>query len=665
MTKTQDFIVTLEDLSTRSPGNIETLFAQANGFLGVRASLPVEAEESTPGSFVNGFFESHDIIYGENAYGYAKKHETMVKLFDFRRLDMSIDGELVENLVSEKRQLQLDQGLLLEEFICQTASGKQVRVELESFASHADRTCYAQKWTVTALNFSGQLTLHQEAQHLAAKADEEFDPRIREASADLLFEGSRFSTKNSKMTLYFDFPSHDQTHKVAEGDSISFEQLYRLSRESSFSTSSYAELRAKQVSIFEEFWSVSDIEIEGDDILQKGIRLNLYHLFTSAGRDGLTNFGAKGLTGEGYEGHYFWDTEMYLLPFFTFTQPEIAKSLLTYRLNKLPLAKERAKELSFEGALFPWRGISGHETSAYYPAGTAQFHINGDIAHAFALYEQVTGDLDFIAEAREVLYETARFWLSFGFFSERGFELHEVTGPDEYTALVNNNYYTNKMAQHNLAYAAALAQRFGEHATEAKEWERASQAIYLPYDEARKLTKQDDLSLDKEVWDFEATPADHYPLLLHYHPIKIYKHQVLKQADTLLAHMLYPVSLEQMERDFDYYEPLTTHDSSLSKATHGILASRLGRDEEAYRFFSDSAIMDMADGQGNASHGIHAANMGGSWLGLVYGFAGLHLEDGQLKFHNYLPKQIKKMTFKVKFKGQVQIITLNQEDRHV
>jgi alpha,alpha-trehalose phosphorylase len=221
------------------------------------------------------------------------------------------------------------------------------------------------------------------------------------------------------------------------------------------------------------------------------------------------------------------------------------------------------------------------------------------------------------------------------------------------------------MAQHNLAYAAVLAQRFGEHAAEAKEWERASQAIYLPYDKEKKLTKQDDLSLDKEVWDFETTPADHYPLLLHYHPIKIYKHQVLKQADTLLAHMLYPVSLEQMERDFDYYEPLTTHDSSLSKAIHGILASRLGRDEEAYSFFSDSAIMDMADGQGNASHGIHAANMGGSWLGLVYGFAGLHLEDGQLKFHNYLPKQIKKMTFKVKFKDQVQIITLNQEDRHV
>lgn len=198
MTKTQDFIVTLEDLSTRSPGNIETLFAQANGFLGVRASLPVEAEESTPGSFVNGFFESHDIIYGENAYGYAKKHETMVKLFDFRRLDMSIDGEDVGELVSEKRQLQLDQGHLLEEFICQTASGKQVRVELESFASHADRTCYAQKWTVTALNFSGQLTLHQEVRHLAAKADEEFDPRIREASADLLFEGNRFSTKIAK-----------------------------------------------------------------------------------------------------------------------------------------------------------------------------------------------------------------------------------------------------------------------------------------------------------------------------------------------------------------------------------------------------------------------------------------------------------------------------------
>ncbi|CQR25253.1 Alpha,alpha-trehalose phosphorylase [Streptococcus varani] len=460
MHKKEDFLLTLDDLSTQSVGNIETLFAQANGFMGVRASLPLAAEDSTPGSFVNGFYESHDIIYGENAYGYAKKHETMVKLFDFRSMEISVDGEEVINLVEEKRQLNLYQGILTEEFIYETESGKQVKLELESFTSHKDRTSYLQKWTIILLNSSGKVQIKKGAQHIAVQSDEEFDPRIREASADLLFDGNKLSTKNSQQSLYFDFAEYNQSHELVEGEEISFEQVYRLSRENDFAHHSYEELKAHQVSVFEEFWKLSDIVIEGDDRLQKGIRLNLYHLFNSAGRDGLTNFGAKGLTGEGYEGHYFWDTEMYLLPFFTFTQPEIAKSLLTYRLNKLPLAKERAEELSFKGALYPWRGISGHETSAYYPAGTAQFHINADIAHAFSLYEQVTGDSDFIAQAREVIYETARFWMSFGFFSKRGFEIHEVTGPDEYTALVNNNYYTNKMAQHNLAYAAELAQRF-------------------------------------------------------------------------------------------------------------------------------------------------------------------------------------------------------------
>ena len=660
-----DYMLTLEDLSTRMPGTTETLFAQANGFMGVRASLPILTKDSTSGSFVNGFYESHEIIYGENAYGYAKEHETMVKLFDFRSIDVEVEGDILEVLIEEHRQLHLAKGILEEVFVYETSSGKQVQLTLESFTSHADRTTYAQRWTIRSINFTGQVQVQKRAQHLVLNSDQAFDPRIREASADLDFEGNRFSTKNSGLSLFFDFSSLDKVYELKQGQAITFDQFYRISHEGSFSSLSYDELKAEQEAIFKDFWDVSDIVIEGDEQLQKGIRFNLYHLFNSAGRDGLTNFGAKGLTGEGYEGHYFWDTEMYLLPFFIFTQPEVAKALLTYRLNKLPLAKERATELDFKGALFPWRGISGRETSAYYPAGTAQFHINGDIAYAFYLYEQVTGDNQFIEQARDVIYETARFWFDFGCFTKRGFEIHEVTGPDEYTTLVNNNYYTNKMAQKNLAYAAELATRFDEFLEEASEWKEASDQMYLPYDADRQLTKQDDHSLEKAVWDFERTPEENYPLLLHYHPLKIYKHQVLKQADTLLAHMLYPVGTEQETRDFNYYEPLTTHDSSLSKAIHGIIASRLGRDDVAYSFFFDSAIMDMVDGQGNASHGIHAANMGGSWLGLIYGFAGLHIENGQVTFTNYLPKQIKKMTFKIIIKGEIQTISLSQEDRHV
>nr|WP_252899422.1 hypothetical protein [Lactococcus fujiensis] len=320
----------------------------------------------------------------------------------------------------------------------------------------------------------------------------EFDPRVREASTKLLVNANQIVTPNSSLSLFTAFDSIDTKVQLDKNENFEFTQIYQMARQNHFETVEYEQLKAEQEVIFAEFWDKSDIQIEGDEELQKGIRVNLYHLFNSAGRDGKTNFAAKGLTGEGYEGHYFWDTEMYLLPFFIYTQPEIAKELLSYRLSILPQALERAKELDFDGALFAWRTQSGNETSAYYPAGTAQLHINGDIAYAFQLYDQVTGDEEFIAKSREVIYNTARFWLSYGFMSKRGFEIHEVTGPDEYTALVNNNYYTNKMAQNNLAYASELAERFSEHLYERENWKNASEAMFFGYDEARKLTKQDD-----------------------------------------------------------------------------------------------------------------------------------------------------------------------------
>ncbi|MFC4653263.1 glycoside hydrolase family 65 protein [Lactococcus nasutitermitis] len=660
----QDFILTLADLGNTNTGNIETIFAQANGFLGVRASGPVLEKNATPGSFVNGFYESNEIIYGENAYGYAKNHETMVKLFDLRTIEISLIDEMFSKLVQRELFLNMKTGILNENYVYATPSGKQIKISLESFTSHANRHVYAQKWNITALNFEGNIRVIKNAKHIAPAVDSEFDPRVREASTKLVFEKNKLTTVNSNLSLYFKFDEYNDEFELNKGQTQEFVQLYQLSRENLFLDIDYDDLKVQQEHIFQEFWDVSDIEIIGDDRLQKGIRLNLYHLFNSAGRDGKTNFAAKGLTGEGYEGHYFWDTEMYLLPFFIYTQPDIAKSLLSYRVNQLSIAKERAKELDFKGALYPWRGISGHETSAYYPAGTAQLHINGDISYAFQLYEKVTGDHEFIALARDVIYETARFWISYGFHSSRGFEIHEVTGPDEYTALVNNNYYTNKMAQNNLYYAYELAKRFDENEKESIFWQQAAKQMYFGYDNKRKITQQDDSFLSKEPWDFDETPLQNYPLLLHYHPMKIYKHQVLKQADTLLAHMLFAEDIEQMARDCDFYEPLTTHDSSLSRAVHGVIASRLGRDKQAYSFFSDSAIMDLADIQGNAAHGIHAANMGGSWLGLVYGFAGLHFtSEGELAFENHLPREIQAIKFKIKYKNEIKEVFFEQKGK--
>ncbi|WP_374286651.1 glycoside hydrolase family 65 protein [Lactococcus sp.] len=658
------FTLTLSDLENRGRGNIETLFAQANGFMGVRASLPVSDDESTPGAFVNGFYETAPIIYGENAFGYAKNHETMVKLFDFRSLELVIADEKLSKLLDQEIECDMKKGILSETYLYETTSKKQLKIHLESFTSHANRSVYAQKINLTAVNFSGRIQIDKKAKHLKPEASENRDPRVRDASRELNFSGNKISTKNSNLSLYYQFDVFSQTVELLENESFELTQIYQLSKENKFQDVEYEALKKQQIEIFEQFWKQSDLIIEGDEILQKGIRLNLYHLFNSAGRDGETNFSAKGLTGEGYEGHYFWDTEMYLLPFFTFTQAGIAKQLLTYRLSILPQALERAKELGFEGALFAWRTQSGHETSAYYPAGTAQVHINADIAYAFQLYEKVTGDEDFIKESRQLIYETARFWISYGFMGDRGFEIHEVTGPDEYTALVNNNFYTNKMAQNNLLYAVELSQRYAENLMEAQSWQEAATKMRFEINPRNQVTQQDDSFMDKEVWNFKQTPKENYPLLLHYHPMKIYKHQVLKQADTILAHMLFGENTEQMARDFDFYEPLTTHDSSLSRAIHGVVASRLGRHEQAYDFFAASATMDLSDMQGNAAHGIHAANMGGSWLGLVYGFAGLHFEKDELKFENHLPNQIKRLKFNVCYRGKTITVDFDQTSSH-
>ena len=359
-----------------------------------------------------------------------------------------------------------------------------------------------------------------------------------------------------------------------------------------------------------DFWEHADVEIAGDDALQQGMRFNQFHLLQSVGRDGKTNIAAKGMTGEGYEGHHFWDTEIYIFPFFLYSKPEIARKLLEYRYAGLPKARERARELSHaKGALYPWRTIDGEECSAYFPAGTAQYHINADIAYSIKLYFEATGDIDYVAAAGlEIVLETARIWVGIGGYDRAGrFCINEVTGPDEYTALVNNNYYTNAMAQMHLRFAAEMADLlrtrrptdFARIASaialesfEAGEWLRAAGRMALPYDAALGIHEQEDSFLTKKAWDFAGTPKQNYPLLLNYHPLVIYRHQVCKQADVVLALLLLSdqFTLEDKKRDFDYYEAVTTHDSSLSSCIFSIIASEAGYVDQGLRLlFTDGA----------------------------------------------------------------------------
>jgi len=426
-----------------------------------------------------------------------------------------------------------------------------------------------------------------------------------------------------------------------------------------------------QQSAMAEWWSTADIEVsaETDPDIQGAVRWNLFQTFQAVIRGGGLGIPAKGLTGSGYDGHTFWDAEAMVLPMLTFTHPALARPCLAYRHSLLPRARQRAAELHHRGALFPWRGIDGREASAFFEAGTAQYHINADIAYAVDRYMRLTADLDYLtSEGLDILVDTARFWADLGFFDARGrFHIHGVTGPDEYSALVDDNLYTNVMAATNLeaahtwllwlqlqdtAAGTRAYERLNVTRVEADSWMSAARAMTIPFDEELGIHGQDAHFLSHQKWDFDNTPAEMYPLLLHYHPLTIYRHQVLKQADTVLALInrpdLFPP--EQMQTDFDYYDALTTGDSTLSISSQAIVAARVGHLDLAERYFRSSLAIDLDNTHGNTSDGVHIAAAASVWTTLVLGFAGCHdyagfrldphLPDGwtRLAFHLCLHK---------------------------
>jgi alpha,alpha-trehalose phosphorylase len=427
-----------------------------------------------------------------------------------------------------------------------------------------------------------------------------------------------------------------------------------------------------QEAYLDQFWKASNIEIYGSESIQEAVRFQLFQLLQSLGKDEISNISAKGLSGEGYEGHYFWDTEIYVLPLFQMTQPELAKQLLLYRYHILPHAKQRAKEMGHKkGAAYPWRTISGIECSSYFPAGTAQYHINADIAYGFIQYHLYHQDRCFMLEAAaEVIFETARIWLEIGHWHKGAYHIDNVTGPDEYTAIVNNNYYTNAMAKYHMYWAhkiyfelqqynpndfEGLCHRINLSLDEIKEMKLASEAMYLPYHEELGIHAQDDSFLSKAVWDFENTAEEQYPLLLHFHPLTIYRYQVLKQPDTVLAHFLLEdyADLEIMKKSYDYYEKITTHDSSLSSCVYGIMASRCGYYDTAYAYFIENLRLDLDDKHGNTKDGLHMASLAGSCLGVINGFAGYRIKESGISISPIVPKQFEGYCFKIQFRGSL------------
>jgi len=419
-------------------------------------------------------------------------------------------------------------------------------------------------------------------------------------------------------------------------------------------------LLREQRAYLDDFWARADVEVDGDAEIQQAVRYALFQVLQAGARAEGRTIPAKGLTGSGYDGHAFWDTETFVLPVLTYTTPDAAADALRWRHGTLPSARERAAQLGLRGAAFPWRTITGPECSGYWPAGTAAFHVSADIADAVLRYLAATGDVEFARTIGvELLAETARLWRSLGHHDAQGaFRIDGVTGPDEYSAIADNNIYTNLMAQQNLRAAAEAVARYpdrardlGVDAEEAAAWRDAAAAMFIPYDTALGVHAQAEGFTMHQIWDFGATAPDQYPLLLHFPYFDLYRKQVIKQADLVLAMQLRGDAFTDDEkvRNFAYYERLTVRDSSLSANSQAVIAAETGHRSLAYDYLAETALIDLDDFNHNTRDGLHLAALAGTWIALVNGFGGMRTQNGALSFAPRLPTGLTRLAFTITF----------------
>ncbi len=709
----------------------ETLFALGNGNLGVRGDFEEEYGNFHSGTYLNGFYEMRPIEYGESAYGYAKFHQTIQNIANPRIIKVRVNGTELnpEELECSEyyRSLDLKTGTLHRRMTLSLPGGEHVAYSSRRIVSLADPRLFIMEVQVTPLDADATIVIESFLDGSTTNRVDFGDPRVsghagetkqilenlREGNTVGMVEQTRLSKISAATVITHNSipeaqelvampddrkPGTAMIFRQEKGKQVSFRKYVyagliedepdkelQLMMDDLRTTAArgFDVLYKEHCSVLDEFWETSDVLIKGNDEIQKKVRYSIFQLF-QAGRFLLNkSIAAKGLTSEGYEGHIFWDTELFVLPFFAFNHKESAKAILRYRYRMLDAARARAREMAEKGALFPWRTINGQEASAYFLAGTAQYHINAAVAYAIRQYINVTRDYNFLlTEGAEILFETARTWISLGFFNpERGgdFCLNGVTGPDEYTALVNNNCYTNMMARFHLRYAIEVyywmadehfeeLQRISTHlgmqAEEVDTWHKASETMHIPYDSKLGIHLQDDDILFRKPWDFEHTPKEKYPLLLNFHPLVIYRHRVLKQPDLLMAAFLLPEEFTEGEhlRAYEFYTPLTTFDSSLGAPVQAIISAREGRLKEAWKFFARNLDVDIEDIQGNVKDGLHMAATGGTWQALVFGFGGLKLETGIPWFEPHLPDQMDELSFQIEIRGSLLKVTFSHEE---
>ncbi|OBB11877.1 glycosyl hydrolase [Mycolicibacterium setense] len=688
----------------------ESLFALSNGHIGLRGNLDEGEPYGLPGTYLAGFFEVRPLPYAEAGFGYPEAGQTVVNVTNGKLLRLLVDDEPFDvrygDLIGHERTLDMRAGTLTRHAHWRSPAGKQVKVVTTRLVSFAHRGVAAIEYCVEAIDEFVRVTVQSELVTNEDQPETSDDPRVSAVLKHPLRAVHHENTDSGALLVHRTVGSglmmaaamdHDvEVPGRVEVSTDAREDLARTTvicglrpgqklRIVKYLGYGWSSLRSRpalrdqaaaaitgarysgwqglldsQRAYLDEFWDCADVEVEGDPDCQQAVRFGLFHVLQASARAERRAIAGKGLTGTGYDGHAFWDTEGFVLPVLTYTKPQAAADALRWRASTLDLARERAQQLDLLGASFPWRTIRGEECSAYWPAGTAAWHINADIAAAFERYRVVTGDDSLEQECGlAVLVDTARLWMSLGHHDRHGvWHLDGVTGPDEYTAVVRDNVFTNLMAAHNLRVAVAACTRhpdasysMGVTTEETAAWRDAADAAHIPYDDELGVHQQCQGFTTLAEWDFSANTA--YPLLLHEPYVRLYPAQVLKQADLVLAmqwqsHAFTP---EQRARNVDYYERRTTRDSSLSACTQAVMCADVGHLELAHDYAYEAALIDLRDLHQNTRDGLHMASLAGAWTALVAGFGGLRDDEGVLFLDPHLPDGISCLRFRLRWKG--------------
>jgi alpha,alpha-trehalose phosphorylase len=691
----------------------ESVFALSNGHIGLRGNLDEGEPSGLPGTYLNGFYETVPLPYAEAGYGYPESGQTVVNATNGKLIRLLVEDEPFDlrygHLERHERVLDLRAGTLKREVIWTSPTGERVKITSTRLVSFTQRAIAAIDYRVEPVDEPLRVVLQSELVANEPLPSRDDDPRSAASGGSLESEFNsthdlravlvhRTRSSELRMAAGFDHvveseadvrtvsQSEDDFARTTFSAKIEPGRPLRVVKFVAYGWSSmrsvpalrdqaaaalveavhtgWDNLVAGQRNYLDTFWGRADVEIDGEARLQQALRFGMFHVLQAGARNEGRAIPAKGLTGSGYDGHAFWDTETFVLPMLIYSVPDAARDALTWRHATLDKAKERARQLGLAGATFPWRTIAGEECSSYWPAGTAAFHVNADIANSVARYWGSTADEEFAREhGVELLVETARMWRSFGHHDANGaFRIDGVTGPDEYSAVADNNVYTNLCAQKNLIDAASASEHFPEIAgklgvdnEEMAAWRDAAEAMTIPYDEELGVHPQSEDYTHHAVWDFENTPPDAYPLFLHYPYFDLYRKQVVKQADLVLALALRgdAFTAEEKARDFAYYEPITVRDSSLSACTQAVIAAEVGHVDLAFDYMTEAALMDLDDLEHNSRDGVHMASLAGAWIAAVVGFGGMRDFWGKLVFTPRLPKQISRLRFRLMFRHRV------------